>query len=178
MLREANPIDGFAGSSLVTQKGEVKMAGYQMSAKARSTHKLTGLICLVISIPLLIWGWNATMDDEWYSKLVLFFGLVGAYVAVSLLLSKFTIIVDENGVAEKGHIFPWDNWTLTWEDATGAQVLSSGIKLLWQKKVRNATAKGSRDISSSFDDFEKIIAEIKEHLEKAGKAVTQDKSSK
>ena len=154
------------------------MASYQMSVKARRTHQLTGMVCMVISIPLLIWGSSATANDEWYSKLILFFGLLVAYASISLLLSKLSITVDENGVAEKGHIFPWDNWTLTWDDATGVQVLSSGIKLDWQKKVKNATAKGSKDISSNYNDFENIIAVIKMHLEKAGKAVKEEKSSK
>ena len=110
------------------------MATYQVSAKATRTNRQTGLICLVISIPLLIWGYNATMDDEWYSKLIVFFGLLVAYMAISLLLSKISLSLDEKGIAEKGHIFPWENWTLTWEDVTSAQALSSGIKITWQTK--------------------------------------------
>ncbi len=154
------------------------MATYQISAKARHTNQQVGVISLVISIPLLIWGYNATVDDEWYSKLIMFFGLLVAYVAISSLLSKLSVTVDEKGIAEKGHVFPWDNWVLAWDDITSAQVLSTGIKLEWQKKVKNFTAKDSKNILSNYNEFEKIVAEIKVYLEKSGKVVTEEKSSK
>lgn len=144
------------------------MTTFPASRSATTRQKITSLFLLGLCLYVGVRGWELFTASLALSLFALATLVLALLRGLDPFLSQPSLVIDDSGLAQRGHLWPGDNWRLSWEAITHARLVGGETLTFIVLSVK----RGQRLIAN-YENLDQIAALISSQLEKRGGTVEQ-----